>query len=468
MSARAHRRTSSEGAAAGAAPHHIAHVPLLGIDHDHEDMVSLVDRRSDYYRRSALAEHLETAAAASAAKGRGGRRGAAGAAGNRAGPAPSSGAPGAGEALLNLPNVLTLSRLVFVPVIGLLWYSEHPSHPLACALLFVAASLTDWLDGYLARRLELTSAFGAFLDPVADKVMVSTALVLLATTPPAPLSPRDLAAPVVIIIAREITISALREWAASLGAGSAAGGGIGGGQGGGGMRAAVKVNSLGKWKTALQMAAMSALMLGRDRSGCLAAFLDGAARAVGAGPCAGGGGGVATAVPGAAAGGGAALGGGAAGAGRGIVAGIVGKQGGFASTLARAFGSMAGPPPPPPPPPAAAAVLAAAPGASGLFCLRRAFTPEAVVLGAWVALWGAALLAVWSGAVYFRAAWGAFSGSVHGGGGDPAAHAPAAEGAGLASPRRAPRLGVPDTPLTDGPAAAAGSPRTPLRRSTRR
>lgn len=449
MSAR-HRRTSSEGAA-GAHHHHdpIAPVPLLGIDPAHEDVLSLVDRRSDYYRRTALEHHLQDAAAASAAK-----KGAARPAATRGAAARASASTAAAplqqqqqqEPLLTLPNVLTFARLVFVPVVGLLWYSPDPAHPLAAALLFVAASLTDWLDGYLARRLELTSAFGAFLDPVADKVMVSTALVLLATTPPAPLTPQDLAAPVVIIIAREITISALREWAASASASSSSAGG----GGGGGVRAAVKVNSLGKWKTALQMAAMSALMLGRDRSGKFQAVLDAAARLVGVRPLAGSAGAGARAA--------AAVAAGAAGAGGGK-----GQGGGhFTSTLARAFGSLnvlplGGP----------AAIPTSRPtfGAPLVLCARRAFTAEAVVLGAWVALWGAALLAVWSGAVYFRAAWSAFFETV--------THP---EQAVAGTPMGAPRLAIPDTPLTEGPvgaagaaAAAQGSPtaRTPRTRSRR-
>lgn len=421
MSAR-HRRTSSEGAAHPASGG-IAPVPLLGIDPAHEDVLSLVDRRSDYYRRTALEHHLHAVDAAAAAK-----KGGAGAAGRRAPAAPASASAAAAaastaEPLLTLPNVLTFARLVFVPIVGLLWYSPHPSHPLAAALLFVAASLTDWLDGYLARRLELTSAFGAFLDPVADKVMVSTALVLLATTPPAPLTSQDLAAPVVIIIAREITISALREWAA---AASSTGGGGGGGSGG--VRAAVKVNSLGKWKTALQMAAMSALMLGRDRSGKFQAALDAAARLVGVRPIAGAGGRLSAAAA-------VAMGGGNPN----------NNKGHFTSTLARAFGSINVLPATGP-----AAIPTSRPsfGAPLFLCARRAFTVEAVVWGAWVALWGAALLAVWSGAVYFRAAWSAFFETV--------THpAPVV-------------LAVPETPLTDGPGAAGGSPRTPVRRSARR
>jgi CDP-diacylglycerol--glycerol-3-phosphate 3-phosphatidyltransferase len=396
-----HRRVSSDGA--------IAPVPLLGIDRAHEDVLSLVDRRSDYYRRTALEHHLHPSAAAAA--GKGGRT----AARTPAAPPPSS----APEPLLTLPNVLTFARLVFVPIVGLLWYSPHINAPLAAALLFVAASLTDWLDGYLARRLELTSAFGAFLDPVADKVMVSTALVLLATTPPAPLTPQDLAAPVVIIIAREITISALREWAA----------------GSGGVRAAVKVNSLGKWKTALQMAAMSVLMLGRDRSGRFEAALGAAGRVVGLRP-------VASA---------SRWGSGSVPAGYSYGGGGSGGSSGFTSTLARAFGSIKLAPSP-------SAIPTSRPGSFAATIVARALSAEGVVLVAWVALWGAAALAVWSGAVYFRAAWSAFFEATHPGAGGP-------------TPMAARMLAVPATPVTDAapfpPAPGGASSPRATRRTTR-
>lgn len=93
------------------------------------------------------------------------------------------------------------------------------------------------------------AAFGAFLDPVADKVMVSSTLVLLATQPPPPISVPSMSIPVALIIAREITMSSLREWAAASGSGA---------------HQAVKVSSLGKWKTALQMTAMSLLLVLRN------------------------------------------------------------------------------------------------------------------------------------------------------------------------------------------------------------
>lgn len=220
----------------------------------HESLASLIDRRSDYYRRAAACEKCGSSIPASSsspprspARGR-----------SDGGPAPRHGAGGAvvhrRETLLTAPNVLTLFRLALVPVFFALWFVEHGTFawaPPAAAAVFALAAATDWLDGYLARRLALTSAFGAFLDPVADKVMVCTALVLMAAAPPEPLGSAELSLPVVVVVCREIAMSALREWAAAADAG--------GGEGGG-ARSAVKVNSLGKWKTALQMVAMVALL----------------------------------------------------------------------------------------------------------------------------------------------------------------------------------------------------------------
>lgn len=119
--------------------------------------------------------------------------------------------------------------------------------------------MTDWLDGYLARKMGSSTEFGAFLDPVADKLMVATTLVLLCTRPPiaalAKVGPWLLPLPAVAIIGREITMSALREWAASQG---------------GDVHKAVAVNSLGKWKTAAQMVALTLLLAGRDGGGGVA------------------------------------------------------------------------------------------------------------------------------------------------------------------------------------------------------
>ena len=145
--------------------------------------------------------------------------------------------------LANLPNILTVARIVAVPLVVALFYWRHPwSNPLA-AIVFIAAAITDWLDGYLARRLGLTTPLGAFLDPVADKLMVATALVLLVGHDTRPL----IVVTAVVIIGREITVSALREWMAELGA-----------------RAKVAVSALGKFKTIVQMTGLSMMMFRSD------------------------------------------------------------------------------------------------------------------------------------------------------------------------------------------------------------
>lgn len=133
---------------------------------------------------------------------------------------------------LNVPNTLTWFRILAIPLVVVVFYWDDPWARPASGLLFGLAGLTDLLDGYLARKLGQTSSFGAFLDPVADKLMVSTALVLLVQGDPQVV----LAIVAAIIIGREITVSALREWMSALGA-----------------RAHVAVSFLGKWKTTLQM-----------------------------------------------------------------------------------------------------------------------------------------------------------------------------------------------------------------------
>ena len=138
---------------------------------------------------------------------------------------------------MNLPNRLTLARLAVTPVfIALLGADFHGSQSGALAV-FVLASATDWLDGYLARALKQTSAFGAFLDPVADKLMVAAALLVLVQI--------DRADAIIafVIIGREIAISALREWMAQIGASRS-----------------VAVHLLGKLKTTAQMVAIPFLL----------------------------------------------------------------------------------------------------------------------------------------------------------------------------------------------------------------
>ncbi|MDX1608766.1 MAG: CDP-diacylglycerol--glycerol-3-phosphate 3-phosphatidyltransferase [Halofilum sp. (in: g-proteobacteria)] len=136
---------------------------------------------------------------------------------------------------ITLPTVLTLARIALVPVLVLLFYLPFEWSRPAAALAFALAGLTDWLDGYLARRLDQHSPFGAFLDPVADKVMVAVVLVMLVEADPHVW----LALPAMVIIGREIVVSALREWMAELG-----------------QRAQVAVSAFGKLKTTLQITAL--------------------------------------------------------------------------------------------------------------------------------------------------------------------------------------------------------------------
>jgi len=145
--------------------------------------------------------------------------------------------------LTDLPNILTVARIVAVPLVVLLFYWSHPwANPLA-AIVFIAASITDTLDGYLARRMGITTPLGEFLDPVADKLMVAAALVLLAAHDTRPF----VVITAGIIIGREITVSALREWMAHVGA-----------------RAKVAVSGMGKMKTIVQMTGLSMMMFRED------------------------------------------------------------------------------------------------------------------------------------------------------------------------------------------------------------
>jgi len=136
---------------------------------------------------------------------------------------------------MNIPNSLTLLRVLLIPVLVVVFYMPFKSHLLVAAGIFTFAALTDWVDGYLARRLGQSTQFGAFLDPVADKLMVAVALVLLVERHDNLLF--TLAA--CVIISREILVSALREWMAELGE-----------------RASVAVTFVAKVKTAFQMVAI--------------------------------------------------------------------------------------------------------------------------------------------------------------------------------------------------------------------
>jgi CDP-diacylglycerol--glycerol-3-phosphate 3-phosphatidyltransferase len=155
--------------------------------------------------------------------------------------------------LMSLPNVLTLLRIVVIPILVIVYYLPTSWAHVVAAIIFAFACVTDWLDGYLARYLQQTTVLGAFLDPVADKLMVSIVLVLLVAEPtfqfvtmganvisvPAAV----VTVPAAIIVGREVIVSALREWMAELG-----------------NRRSVAVSSIGKIKTAVQMMALVVLL----------------------------------------------------------------------------------------------------------------------------------------------------------------------------------------------------------------
>ncbi len=155
--------------------------------------------------------------------------------------------------ILNTPNVLTLSRIVLIPVflliaywppaIGLPGHEHNLLRHVILAALFALAAITDWLDGYLARAWNQSSAFGRFLDPVADKLMVAAALVVLVQWQPN----GYMAFAAIVIISREITVSALREWMAEVG-----------------NRASVAVSWVGKLKTTFQLISITVLLLNLD------------------------------------------------------------------------------------------------------------------------------------------------------------------------------------------------------------
>lgn len=139
----------------------------------------------------------------------------------------------------NLPTLLTWARIVSIPLVVGVFYLDvkEPHQNLIATVLFIVVALTDWADGYLARRLNMTSSFGAFLDPVADKFLVCAALLVLVHLG------RLHALVALVIIGREIAISALREWMAQIGASRS-----------------VAVHMLGKVKTTVQMIAIPFLL----------------------------------------------------------------------------------------------------------------------------------------------------------------------------------------------------------------
>lgn len=140
---------------------------------------------------------------------------------------------------LNIPNSLTILRISLIPIFIVMFYLPYKWHYMASTLVFLLASLTDYFDGYLARKLQQESAFGTFLDPVADKLIIVVALILLVEEH----ASCWFSIPAVVIICREILISALREWMADVG-----------------KRTHVAVSWLGKIKTSLQMVAITLLL----------------------------------------------------------------------------------------------------------------------------------------------------------------------------------------------------------------
>lgn len=140
---------------------------------------------------------------------------------------------------MNIPNFLTLLRIILIPILVLIFYLPFKGHHLVAASIFLLAAITDWLDGFLARSLKQTSKLGAFLDPVADKLIVAVALMLLVSEFPY----AYFSIPAAIIVGREIVVSALREWMAEVG-----------------KRANVAVSFIAKIKTTLQMIAVFILL----------------------------------------------------------------------------------------------------------------------------------------------------------------------------------------------------------------
>lgn len=145
--------------------------------------------------------------------------------------------------ILNIPTILTLLRIASIPVIMVIFYWPSEESRLWCSLIFIFASFTDWVDGFLARKLNLQTAFGEFLDPVADKLMVVVILVLIVQADPVVY----IAIPAAMIIGREVLVASLREWMAEIG-----------------QRSVVKVSRIGKYKTGFQMFSIACLLFNAD------------------------------------------------------------------------------------------------------------------------------------------------------------------------------------------------------------
>lgn len=140
---------------------------------------------------------------------------------------------------VNIPNILTVFRMLLIPVLVVVYCFDNDWKYLASGAIFTLACFTDWLDGYLARRLSQTSKFGAFLDPVADKLIVTITILLLVNAPHLP----NILIPAIVIVGREITISSLREWMSEIGKSNS-----------------MVVNQMGKLKTLIQMLALGTLL----------------------------------------------------------------------------------------------------------------------------------------------------------------------------------------------------------------
>ncbi len=152
------------------------------------------------------------------------------------------------DANMKIAVILTWVRIVLIPLmVFAYWFPLIPNgaNGIAAAVVFLVAALTDWLDGFAARYFGQETRFGAFLDPVADKLLIGTALILLLLAESEPYARWILGILAMLIIGREICVSALREWMAEIG-----------------KRVAVEVSVLGKWKTAAQMIAIPLLLVG--------------------------------------------------------------------------------------------------------------------------------------------------------------------------------------------------------------
>lgn len=145
--------------------------------------------------------------------------------------------------MMTIPNILTMLRLLLLPLLFVVFYWDFPLHYLVATIIFTIIGLTDFLDGYLARKLNQFSKFGAFMDPVADKITVAMSYILIVELYQNPW----VTLAVTIIIGREIAISALREWMAGAGEGDK-----------------TAVANIGKWKTFFQMFTIGAMFIAAE------------------------------------------------------------------------------------------------------------------------------------------------------------------------------------------------------------